>query len=220
MKTVPFAQGKPVGKRFLERFNECDAHNSCDGGTTRSRCSNDSNRATTLLELPHNVLFFDAKLAIDADGSPLARNDPGKTDQKDTSLRYPLPKEPSVDADKVPYIVVPQGGFMEELGVKLGDLVAVVYQDKLAYAIVGDEGPKCKIGEGSIELHQRLKHAVCRSRNAKGECTRLHDESIEKDVLYFIFRGSNALVLEGLTPANINTRIQTEGAKLMQQLQR
>jgi hypothetical protein len=38
----------------------------------------------------------------------------------------------------------------------LGDYAAVVFGQKLAFAIFGDRGPRTKIGEGSIELLRRL----------------------------------------------------------------
>jgi|CZKX01.1.fsa_nt_gi hypothetical protein len=214
---VPFAAGKSVGERFRKRFVECDSHDTCDGKKQRYGCTQDRNENSALLELPGNVLFYDAKMGIDADGSPLSKNNPGSTDQADTSLRYPLPGKPSMDADKVPYVVVPGGGFGKQMGVQTGDVAAVVYQDKIVYALVADVGPPCKIGEGSIQLHEQLGHPVCRTRNANGECTELDNSGIEKNVLYFIFHGSKPRIISGLTPANVNARLMIEGPKLMDQ---
>ena|SRR5882672_7434046 len=215
---VPFSSGKPVGQKFRDRFIECDQHDKCDGVPLKFGCSKDRNRNTALLKLAGGVIFYDAKLGIDADGSPLARDNAGSTDQVDTSFRYPLAGSPSVNADRVPYVVIPLGGFGKELGVVPGDIAAVVYQEHLLYALVADLGPKCKIGEGSIELHEELGRKVCRNRNSKGDCTRLRDVGIDRDVLYFIFPGSKATIIEGLAPDNINQRLKTEGEKLMKAL--
>ncbi|MBZ5727590.1 MAG: glycoside hydrolase family 75 protein [Acidobacteriia bacterium] len=215
---VPFAAGKRVGQRFQKRFLECDTQDRCDGKPLKAGCTKDQNRNTALLDLPNNVLFYEAKMAVDADGSPLSKNNPGKTDQADTSFRYAMAGRPSVDSDKVPYIAVPSGGFTQELGVRLGDIAAVIYRDKIVYALVADIGPACKIGEGSIQLHEQIGHPVCRSRNAQGECTKILDSGIEKSVLYIVFRGSGARILKEITPANVNDRVATEGAKLMLQL--
>ena len=38
----------------------------------------------------------------------------------------------------------------------MGDMAVVIYKDKLTAAICGDVGPKKKIGEGSIRLHEAL----------------------------------------------------------------
>src|SRR5690349_21639920 len=135
------------------------------------------------------------------------------TDQADTSFRYPL-TEKSLDADKVPYIVVPGSEFEKPLGIQLGDIAAVVYQDKVAFAIVGDHGPKCKIGEGSIQLHEMLGQKGCKRRDESGVCKAAANKSIERDVLYFIFPGSRAKIIDGLTSENINARLNVEGQKL------
>ena len=46
------------------------------------------------------AIFFDGKMGVDADGSPLSKRNPGITDQPETSFRYPSPGRPSVDSDK------------------------------------------------------------------------------------------------------------------------
>lgn len=217
---IPIAAGTPVGQRFRNRFTECDQHDTCDGKpVTSDKCSTDRNENHALLRLPGGAIFFDAKLAIDNDGSPLSRLKHG-TDSPDTSLRYEeLPKRPSINADAVPYIVLPLGGFFGELHVELGDIAAVIYKDKLVYAIVGDEGPPCKIGEGSMQLHELLGNHVCRARNQAGNCTDVDETlGIDNDVLFFVFPDSARLILPGLTPANINARLKEFGPTLFNAL--
>src|SRR4051794_12181336 len=165
-----------------------------DGKKIKFGCSKDPNRNTVLLKVSGKALFFNGKMGVDADGSPLSKKTPGLTDQPETSFRYPSAGHPSVDSDKVPFIVIPGGGFAQSLGVKLGDIAAVIHKDQIVFALVADQGPVCKIGEGSIELHERLKHNVCLARNAANECTKLRDAGIDRDVLYFIFPGSNAKI--------------------------
>jgi hypothetical protein len=97
-------------------------------------------------------VYFRAGMTIDADGSPRARQiDP--TGQTQTSLRYPDGR--SVNAETVPYFVLP-GGKYKELGIKLGDIAAVRYNGKVAFAVFADVGPRHKLGEGSIALAQEL----------------------------------------------------------------
>lgn len=101
------------------------------------------------------------------------------------------------------------------MAIKLGDIAAVVYRDRLAFAIVGDHGPKCKIGEGSIHLHETIGQKGCKKRDQNGMCKAAANDSIERDVLYFIFPGSKSKIINGgLTPENINSRLTTEGQKL------
>jgi hypothetical protein len=215
---VPFSSATPVGSRFAARFAECDTKDTCDGKPLKFGCSRDRNHNTALLRLPGSAVFFNAKMGVDADGSPLSKKAPGATDQPETTFRYPSPLKTSIDSDKVPFIVIPGGGFGGALGIQFGDIAAVVHKDRLVFAIVADQGPVCKLGEGSIELHEQLGHKVCTQRNTEGECTRLRDSGIESDVLYFIFPGSKAAIIAGLNPSNINERLKAEGARLLDAL--
>jgi peptidoglycan hydrolase-like protein with peptidoglycan-binding domain len=59
----------------------------------------------------------------------------------------------------LPFIVVPLSSSIwnySTAGVAGGTVAAVVYQDKVAYAVVGDQGPSGIIGEGSYKLAQQL----------------------------------------------------------------
>lgn len=215
---IPLSAGKAAGKQFTDRFSDCDHHDTCDGKPLTHGCEKDPSQNSTLLQLPGGVIFYDAKMGIDADGSPLSMKNAGPTDQPNTSFRYHLPGSPSVNSDVVPYIVIPLGGFDKALGISIGDIAAVIFKDRLVFALVADLGPKCKIGEGSIQLHEALGHPVCRLRDSTGECTKLHDVGIEKNVLYFIFPGSAKNISEGLTPKNVNDRLTTEGPKLFNAL--
>lgn len=209
--------GEVVGQSFIQRFLACDKKDTCDGSPMKYKCSTDANRNSTLLKLKGGTIFFDGKMAIDADGSPYS-NGRHATVQAQTSLRYPMQGDPSVNADKVPFIVIPSGGFSKELGIEVGDVAAVVYGDKQVFAIVADTGPKCKIGEGSIQLHELFGHAVCTARSDSGDCKKLNTASIGKNVMYFIFPGTRNKIYPGLTPENINERIQSVGADAWQQL--
>jgi len=157
-------------------------------------------------------------MGLDADGSPYSQETPGQTDQPETSLRYPLAGKPSVNSDRVPFIVIPLGGFDKELNVQVGDVAAVVYGSNRVFAVVADQGPPCKIGEGSIQLHEILGHRVCKARRQNGDCTKLRNVGIERDVLYFIFPGTHNDLLPNLTPENIGARIEAIGAIAWQRL--
>jgi Fungal chitosanase of glycosyl hydrolase group 75 len=53
----------------------------------------------------------------------------------------------------VPFVVLPLGGFGQ---VRVGDIAVVQSKDRTVYALVGDEGPGTKLGEGSIALNAKL----------------------------------------------------------------
>jgi hypothetical protein len=207
-------------ERWRLRFAECDEHDTCDGQAISRKCSQDRNQNSVLLKLHDGTVLFNAKMGLDVDGSHLSATNPGQTDQAETSLRYPLPGSPSVDSDRVPYIVIPGDGFDTDLRVEVGDVAAVIHRGKRVYAVVGDKGPKCKIGEGSIRLHELLGHKVCKRRSSSGNCQEVRDTSVERDVLYFIFPHTRAQLWHGLTPANINTRLEELGQKSWESLLR
>jgi peptidoglycan hydrolase-like protein with peptidoglycan-binding domain len=59
----------------------------------------------------------------------------------------------------LPFIVVPLPSLtwnFANAGIGGATIAAVVYQDKVAYAVVGDQGPTGIIGEGSYQLAQQL----------------------------------------------------------------
>ena len=58
-----------------------------------------------------------------------------------------------LDAETVPYVVLPLGGFGQ---VRVGDVAIVQSKDRTVFAVVGDEGPGTKLGEGSIALTAKL----------------------------------------------------------------
>ena len=134
---------------------------------------------TFLCKLPGGQLFYESKLALDADGSPTFHKQ-DKTGQAKTAV---LDKDgKSLDADTVNYFVLP-GGFYFRHGIRKGDIGVVIYGDKLAYACFGDVGPSASLGEGSIALHRALGHETI----VKG---RLKNVGLAGGVITVVFPGS------------------------------
>lgn len=137
-----------------------------------------------------DVLYFESNLDLDTDG----KKSPGivyeGTHQSQTSLRYPNGE--SMDSNEIPFFVLP--GIHTGVGVDqmtlggvtftLGDIGAILYRDKIEFAVFGDFGPRGKIGEGSIALHRSLGHETVRSNG------HIRDVDIERDVVTLIFPGS------------------------------
>jgi hypothetical protein len=106
--------------------------------------------------LPGGQIFFDTDLELDTDGWP---DGPGgdRSFDPDTSLHYENTGRTPINANEVPYFVLPQPKpWYANRGVSLGDYAAVIFKDKLAFAVFADLGPTKKLGEGSIELLRRL----------------------------------------------------------------
>lgn len=98
-----------------------------------------------------------------------------KTKQRTDPARY-------VDARAIPYIVLPSEPGLQESGrARLGDFAVVVNARNrlMTFAIFADQGPRGKIGEGSIALAELL-HISSSPKNG----------GLAGDVIYVVFPGS------------------------------
>lgn len=171
--------------------------------------SNSLAGAKKILRLPGGQLYVDADMDIDADGSPRARQIDPCCGQLQTSLTYSgaTGQARFVNSEDVPYLVLP-GRFFQQFGIQLGDVAAVIFKDKVEYAVFADTGPRNKIGEGSIKLAQSLGHDPFVTRR---NGTRVIGRSIPKDVIYIVFPGSKNT---GITPQNIVERTREKARAL------
>lgn len=188
-KGVPFNTAANVAAANKAAF---DAFDSTPAG------KNDPSLCKALLKFPDSTVFWSSKMAIDADGpaaGPGRRTgsqlDPG-SGQDDTSLHF-AGSGRGLPSETMPYIVLPGGTFRANTGLALGDVAVVIFKDKITTAICADMGPTKKIGEGSIRVHEAFHPPApdpCSVRQPDGSCKRIHNASIEQDVLYFVFPGS------------------------------
>ncbi|MFD5519224.1 glycoside hydrolase family 75 protein [Streptomyces sp. NPDC127066] len=107
----------------------------------------------------NGAVFWKADLDIDCDGQVTARCN-GDTDpwfQDDTAFHQSNGQ--ALRADSLPYVVVPSTSGIWKYtssGIKGGGVVAVVYNGKVEYAVVGDTGPTQIIGEASYATASAL----------------------------------------------------------------
>lgn len=105
-----------------------------------------------LTQVDGGSVYFRAGMAVDADGSPRARQiDP--YGQLETSLRHR--NGSAVNAETTKYFVLPLQKY-QQFGVRLGDIAAVRYNDQVRFAVFADVGPHQKLGEGSMALAASL----------------------------------------------------------------
>jgi len=174
---VPFDQAVPVGTKFTDRFSVWDR-------TPKGRV--DPSRCKGLYRLPGGVLFWESKMAIDADGSPTASVLASSSgSNQHTSLEFSHPAG-AINSEVVPYFVLPKGDFVDEFGITLGTLGIVIFEGKITGAIFADEGPTDKIDDAPIRVHELVRGA---SAPWKGKTTKkiIRDVSVEQGVLYFVF---------------------------------
>lgn len=96
-------------------------------------------------------IMWTGKADIDADGSGSSHGDPDF--QPDTTLHI---HGKALNADTVPYIVVPPAVRDAARGIVMGCAATVTYRGKAVMAVVGDIGPHDKIGEISVCLAEKL----------------------------------------------------------------
>ena len=191
LKGVAFAKAQPAprAQHYLDAFAATDQ---------LPKYKKDPSNCKTLLQFPDGTIYYDAKMAIDSDGSPRARTI-DSSGQIHTS--HTFPNGAPFNAEEIPYIVLPESKngetFIEDMGLALGDLAVVIYKNGIAPAIFADEGPVSRIGEGSIHLHEMLP---VHSPWSDETHTHVFDSSVDDKVLVFVFPDSN--IDDGLTPEN------------------
>jgi hypothetical protein len=217
------AAGVDVNEDYRAQFDLCDNQSGFSGEGYGRGCRGDPNRADVLVRLPGGPIAYVSKLAVDLDGSPFACGpDHQRSDQCPTSLMLTDAEggEVPLDADRVPYVVIPAAGpdahrgeFSRLTGVGVGDYGVVIKDGVAVPVIVGDTGPYNKLGEGSLALHRALGRELCTDRDAGGVCRHVVDDmtSIEGGVTTVLFPGSRR---DDLTPGNVEAVVRSEGMRL------
>lgn len=121
--------------------------------------SDDGERATIPVCGTKEAVYWKADLDIDCDGQAGARCN-ARTDPLFSSMTaYQQSDGRYLNAERLPYIVVPAASALwnhRDHGVGGGSVAAVVYRDRVQYAVVGDVGPHDIIGEASYATAKGL----------------------------------------------------------------
>lgn len=111
-----------------------------------------------------------------------------------TSLQNKAYKETDqrryVDSRRVPFLVLPKhSAFLGAGGARLGDLAFVMdpVSERYTFAVVGDLGPKTKLGEASIALAAAIKGVAIDPDTLTGKTMR--KLVVPKDVVTLVFPG-------------------------------
>lgn len=133
-----------------------------------------------------NAVYWQADLDVDCDGKSSSAcssaTDPwyqAQTAATDSQGEY-------LDAAELPYVVVPGVSTRwsyKSSGVAMGSVVAVIYDDKVEFGIVGDIGPTGAIGEASYAMAKRL-----------GIDPNPKTGGIGSGVTYLVFTGTSGIV--------------------------
>jgi hypothetical protein len=175
----------------------------------------DNGTATSICALK-GAIYFTADMDIDCDGI-MTTHCPGTGADKDccwqnqTSFHGPNsgydtenPPLKSLASENTPYVVIPGDVVYPGLDQRNGgNIVAVIYNNQLEFAVFGDQGPNNIIGEASV-----------RTANGLGIPPNPASGGVGAGVTYIAFVGT------GSQPSDMEnlTEIQTLGAKLVQRL--
>jgi hypothetical protein len=211
LRGIDFAHAAPVDEDYRAEFKRCDDQDVFRGQKLQGwrKCSPDKNNVKALLKLSNGAILYESKLSLDLDGSWKAWNTPGAADQRGTWYTWPRVCKPrerdtqglcqreQVDAEHVPFIVIPiagpkalRGEFRAKTGVDKGDFGVVVFGNHWVPAFVADGGPYNKLGESSAATLAALGEDRCTHHNDQGFCDRYRDASISSGVVTIIFPGS------------------------------
>ncbi|MGW2108042.1 glycoside hydrolase family 75 protein [Streptomyces sp. NPDC001948] len=107
----------------------------------------------------NGAVFWKADMDIDCDGEITAacNEDTDPWFQNGTAFETSAGKP--LNAEKLPYVVVPSVSSIwnyGDAGIKGGGVVAVIHDNKVEYAVVGDIGPNKIIGEASYATAKAL----------------------------------------------------------------
>lgn len=202
-----------TGKTYKQLYDECDRNDTFADKNLpfhngrRLRCSTDRNRVGHVTKYPDGTIIFTAKMAVDADGSPVIGGS-GWPNNVQTWLTFDNGSTTHfVNAEEVPFVVVPIAvpgttiSFQRDAGIGKGDLAVAFIDGKCSFGVVGDAGPWFRLGEASLRTHEELGNPQCATPGER-PCQRLRRGSgvgIGSNVTYLIFPGSRPQPLRSQT---------------------
>ncbi|GAA3098034.1 glycoside hydrolase family 75 protein [Streptomyces echinatus] len=132
---------------------------SCSQISNGKYKTDDETSATVPVCGKNGAVFWKADMDVDCDGQRTTNcnEDRDPWYQDDTAFHQSDGKP--LKAETLPYVVVPSSSSIwnySGAGIKGGGVVAVVYNNKVEYAVVGDTGPTKIIGEASYATAKAL----------------------------------------------------------------
>ncbi|MFI1959050.1 glycoside hydrolase family 75 protein [Streptomyces althioticus] len=127
---------------------------------SKGRYRKDRGRAATVPVCgTREAVYWKADMDIDCDGRPSRHCNAATDPHFSSSTAFAESDGRALSSAKLPYVVVPVPSSLwdyREHGVRGGSVAAVVYRDRVSYAVVGDTGPADIIGEASYAAAKSL----------------------------------------------------------------
>ncbi|WP_089107339.1 glycoside hydrolase family 75 protein [Streptomyces hyaluromycini] len=182
---------------LLARVQDC-------AQVSKGRYRSDAGTAATVPVCDtRQAVFWKADLDIDCDGRPTAHCNRTADPAFSAATAFQQSDGSQLNAEKLPYVVVPgvSGRWNHRAsGVRGGAVAAVIYKDRVQYAVVGDTGPRDIIGEASYATAKAL--GVNPDPRVGG---------VPSGVTYIVFKDS------GIQPIEDREAAEAEGERLAEQ---
>ncbi|GIM90973.1 glycoside hydrolase family 75 protein [Paractinoplanes toevensis] len=189
---TPAQAAGPTAAQLLAKTN------SCTVASKGKYATDDGGSSTVNICKSGSAFFWKADMDIDCDGvrTSNCNEDTDPWYQNQTSFETSAGK--SFQADKTHYFVIPLPSSRfnySSSGIKPGSVAAIIYNNKVVYAVFADEGPSNIIGEASYATAQAL------GINPDPE-----NGGATSGVTYIVFPGSVP------SPVESNSAIDSKGA--------
>ncbi len=179
---APRQEGSVRAADLLARVQDC-------APVSRGRYrTDDGTPATVPVCGTREAVFWKADMDIDCDGRPGTHCNSTTDPLFSDATAFTQSDGRYLSAETLPYIVVPGVSDIwnyRDHGVRGGSVAAVVYKDRVQYAVVGDVGPSDIIGEASYATAEAL-----------GIRPDPHGGGTPSGVTYIVFKNSQATPIE------------------------
>ncbi|MGX1267790.1 glycoside hydrolase family 75 protein [Streptomyces phaeoluteigriseus] len=186
-RPVARQEGSVSAAELLSRVRDCTP-------VSRGRYRTDAGTPATVPVCgTDGTVFWTADMDIDCDGRPGPRCNSRTDPMFSPATAFQQSDGRHLSAETLPFIVVPGVSGIwnhRDHGVRGGSVAAVVYRNRVQYAVVGDVGPREIIGEASYAAAEAL-----------GIRPDPHGGGVASGVTYIVFKDSRATPVESRTSA-------------------
>ncbi|WP_410605979.1 glycoside hydrolase family 75 protein [Amycolatopsis sp. lyj-90] len=152
--TAPAAiQAGPTAQQLLAKTTTCKQVSN-----GKYKTDDETGRTIAVCDAG-GAVFWKADMDIDCDGQPTARCNKNTDPWFQDGTAFPRSDGKALIADQTPYVVVPSVSSTWNFGnsgLKGAGSCAVIYNNKVLYAVIGDTGPNDIIGEASYAAAKAL----------------------------------------------------------------
>jgi Fungal chitosanase of glycosyl hydrolase group 75 len=150
----PHAQAGPSASQLLAKTQSCTP-----ASHGKYKTDEDAGSATVTICKSGSAFFWKADMDIDCDGITTDNCSPDTDPAYQDQTSFETSEGTSFQADKTHYFVIPLPSSKfsyENAGITPGSVAAIIFNNKVVYAVFADEGPKDIIGEASFATAQAL----------------------------------------------------------------